>query len=161
MQTRAQYDEAKAFAKIFAGAYDRHGIYNGKDAYIEYDSIWRPLTPSLYEQHLQGKISLAIVLINKENKCKAGVIDFDDHKKGGIKKEFNYDLLLKKIKFFNFPLSVVTSKTGGAHAWLHLDQFYPADAVIHILKKFAYQLVGHTDIEIFPKQDKLTKENPF
>ena len=141
-----------AYRQLFTGAVDRYGVYASNGNYA---SISSPLSLAMYEQHLLGKTSLAIVLINKENKCKAGVIDFDDHKKGGIKKKFDFDLLLKKIKFFDFPLSVVTSKTGGAHAWLHLDQFYPAHAVRHILKKFAYQLVGHTDIEIFPKQEKL------
>lgn len=153
MQTKATLGHlVKAYQQLFAGATDRYGVYSGGD---RYSSISSPLSLAMYEQHLQGKTSLAIVLINKENKCKAGVIDFDDHKKWGIKKKFDYELLLKKIKFFNFPLSVVTSKTGGAHAWLFLDQFYPAHAVRHILKKFAYQLVGHVNIELFPKQEKL------
>ena len=153
MQTKATLGHlVKAYQQLFAGATDRYGVYSGGD---RYSSISSPLSLAMYEQHLLGKTSLAIVLINKENKCKAGVIDFDDHKKWGIKKKFDYELLLKKIKLFNFPLSVVTSKTGGAHAWLFLDQFYPAHAVIHILKKFAYQLVGHTNIELFPRQERL------
>lgn len=156
MQTRSQYEEAKAFANIFAGASDRYGIFKGGNVY---DSIKKPLTLSLFDQHLKGEVSLAIVLINKENKCKAGVIDFDDHKKGGIKKPFDYDTLQKKIKFFDFPLSVVRSKTGGAHAWLFLDKYYSVDAVKHILKKFAYQLIGHTNIEFFPKQEVLKPDD--
>ena len=152
MQTRAQYEEAKAFANLFAGAFDRYGIYKGGK---EYDSIKKSLNLSLFNQHLQGDISLAIVLINIDNKCKAGVIDFDDHKKGGVKKDFDFDTLQKKVKFFNLPLSIVRSKTGGAHAWLFLDKYYSADSVRHILKKFAYQLTGNTNIEMFPKQDNL------
>ena len=39
MQTRAQFDEAKAFANIFAGASDRYGIFKGGN---DYDSIKKP-----------------------------------------------------------------------------------------------------------------------
>ena len=94
MQTRDQYDLAKAFANIFAGASDRYGIWKGGKDYL---SIKAPLTLDLIAKHLAGEISLATVLINKDNKCKAGVIDFDDHKKGGIKKEFDYDLLQREF----------------------------------------------------------------
>jgi len=151
-------EEVKAFASLYAGAPDRYGIYNwinGKNDLNEYDSIRKPLTLDLIDKHLKGEISLATVLINKDNKCKSGAIDFDDHKKGGIKKEFDYDLLQKKIEFFNLPLNIIKSKTGGAHAWLFLDQHYPAKWIRHKLKKFAYQLVGHTNIEMFPKQNKI------
>ena len=114
MQTKEQFELAKAFAKIFAGAFDRYGIYNwinGKNDLNEYDSINRPLTLSLFDQHLKGEISLAIVLINKDNKCKAGVIDFDDHKKGGVMKPFDYDTLQNKIKFFNLGSKKIFSAT--------------------------------------------------
>ena len=152
MQTRAQYDLAKAFVNIFAGAFDRYGIWKGGNSY---QSVKAPLTLDLINKHLAGTISLATVLINKDNACKAGVIDFDDHHKKPEGYKFDYDSLQNKIKFFNLPLNVIKSKTGGAHAWLFLDRYYPAEWIRYKLKKFAYQLVGHTGVELFPKQNKV------
>ena len=39
------------------------------------------------ENHLQGKMSLGFIPIRKNNTCKVGALDFDDHKKGGVKKD--------------------------------------------------------------------------
>ena len=102
MQTRDQYDLAKAFANMFIGASDRYGIWKGGKDYL---SIRKPLTLDLIAKHLAGEISLATVLINKDNKCKSGVIDFDDHHKKPEDYKYDYDLLQKKIKFFSKPYS--------------------------------------------------------
>ena len=130
-----QKDSVEIFKQLFSGLQRGYGLYD-PTLPKDYDFKHNLPTIELYQQHLEGKISLGIVPITDKGNCRFGVIDDDSHKKGGVKKDFDYNTLLKKIKFFNFPLSVVTSKTGGAHAWLFLDQFYPAHAVIHILKKF-------------------------
>ena len=139
------------FSEIFAGNKDGYGLYqDGKHIFVK-----KPVIKELYNQHLTGKISLGIVPIRADNKCKFGALDLDDHKKGGIKKDFDYNALLKKIKFLKLPLTVFKSKSGGAHCYLFLNQFYPAKDVRHILKKFAYALGCSRDVEVFTKKDKL------
>ena len=84
------------FSEIFAGNANGYGLYNGKG----HTFVKQPVTKKLYQQHLEGKISLGIVPITNKGNCRFGVIDFDDHKKNGIKiKDFDYEALLKKIKF--------------------------------------------------------------
>ena len=140
------------FSEIFAGNTDGYGLYNdGKHIFVK-----KPVTKELYNQHLTGKISLGIVPIRADGKCKFGALDLDDHKKGGIKKDFDYVALLKKIKFLKLPLVVCKSKSNGAHCYLFLTEWTSAADVRHILKKMAYALgYERGKVEIFPKQEKL------
>jgi hypothetical protein len=152
------------FQKIFAGNTDAYGLFgkfpNGDGTFREYTTVHKPPTKEVYGQHLTGEISLGIIPIRADGKCKFGAIDFDDHKKDGIEiKDFDYEALLKKIKFLKLPLIVFKSKSGGAHAYLFLQEWVPAIDVRHILKKMAYALGCSRDIEIFPKQDKIEPDD--
>ena len=144
-------ESAKIFKSLFTGLQRGYGIlHDDNHRYVK----GQPTT-ELYQQHLEGKISLGIIPITDKSSCKFGAIDIDDHKKGGIKKDFDYNTLLKKIKFLKLPVTVFKSKSGGAHCYLFLDKFYPAIDVRHIMKKFAYALGCSRDIEVYPKQEKL------
>ena len=140
------------FSEIFAGNTDHYGLYyEGKHKFVH-----QPVTKELYEKHLNGQLSLGIVPIRADGKCKFGCLDLDDHKKGGVKKEFNYKKLLEKIKFLKLPLVVCRSKSGGAHCYLFLEEWTEAAKVHPILKKMAYALgYKRGTVEIFPKQLKL------
>ena len=154
MQTRAQYDQAKMFANLFAGGDHGFGIYDPKlPSGYKFEN--QAPTSGTYLAHLEGKLSMGIVPINRSGLAKFGVLDIDDHHKKPAGYKFNYDLLLKKIKFLKLPLTVFKSKSGGAHCYLFLDKFYKAIDVRHILKKMSYALGYERDIEIFPKQEQL------
>ena len=155
MQTKEQFELAKAFEKLFSGLQRGYGLLHGD----VYRYVKGQPTTELYQQHLEGKISLGIVPITDKGNCKFGIIDDDSHKKGGVKKDFDYNTLLKKIKFLKLPLTVFKSKSGGAHCYLFLNKFYPAIDVRHILKKFAYALGCSRDVELFPKQDTLINKD--
>jgi len=141
------------FQKLFTGLQRGYGILlsDGNYRYVK----GQPTT-KLYQQHLEGKISLGIVPITDKGNCRFGALDLDDHKKdkNNIQK-FDYKTLLEKIKFLKLPLTVCKSKSGGAHCYLWLDQYYKAGYIRHILKKFTYALGYERDIEIFPKQETL------
>ena len=152
MQTKEQFELAKAFEKLFSGLQRGYGLLHGDD----YRYVKGQPTTELYQQHLEGKISLGIVPITDKGNCRFGLIDDDSHKKGGVKKDFDYNTLLKKIKFLKLPLTVFKSKSGGAHCYLFLDTYYLASDVRHILKKFEYALGYERDsVELFPKQNEL------
>ena len=153
---------SKLFYNLFAGGTHGFGLID-KTKPTGYD--YKHISPSFehYLAHLEGKISLGIVPINREGKTKFGCIDFDDHKNDKTKpvipwSKEKYQKLLDKIKFLKLPLNVFKSKSGGAHAYMFLDKYYKAVDVIHILKKFVYALGYERDtkeIEIFPKQETL------
>ena len=146
----------ETFKNLFQGNTSAYGVYsNGQHQLIKSE-----LTPEVMDNHLQGKMSIGYVPIRQDNTCKSGALDFDDHKKGGVKKDFDYNKLIKKIKLLNLPLNVFKSKSGGAHCYLFLDKFYPAADVRHMLQKFRYALGYNESTELFPKQDTL-KQNDF
>jgi len=154
MQTREQYDQTKLFSSLFTGGDHGFGIYDPKlPSGYKFEN--QAPTSGTYLAHLEGKISMGIVPINRSGLAKFGVLDIDDHHKKPAGYKFNYDLLLKKIKFLKLPLTVFKSKSGGAHCYLFLDKFYKAIDVRHILKKMSYALGYERDIEIFPKQEQL------
>ena len=145
-------NSVEQFQQLFTGLQRGFGLLHGDDyRYVK----GRPTT-ELFQQHLEGKASLGTVPITDKGNCRYGLIDDDSHKKGGVKKDFDYKTLLEKIKFLKLPLTVFKSKSGGAHCYLFLDQYYKAGDVRHILKKFAYALGYERDaVEIFPKQNEL------
>ena len=155
MQTRSQYEEAKAFAKLFAGM-TKSFITKDKDN--NYQTIHREITLEDYLDHIKGNASIGVEPRNEDSKVRFSLLDFDDHKKDKENivpwtKE-KYKKLIDKINFLGLPLSVFKSNSGGAHAYLLLDRWYPAVDVRHILKKFQYAL-GYkresSEVEIFHK----------
>ena len=140
------------FSEIFAGNTDHYGLfYKGRHIFKH-----EPVTKNLYEKHLNGELSLGIIPIRADGKCKFGCLDLDDHKKGGLQKDFDYKKLLEKIKFLKLPLVVCRSKSGGAHCYLFLTEWVSAATVRQKLKKMSYALgYERGTVEIFPKQESL------
>jgi len=162
MQTRSQHEEAKAFAKLFAGMTKSFITKDKENNYLTHD---KELTLEDYQDHINGKVSIGVEPRNDSSKCRFAMLDFDGHKsnkkdvrpftKEQIKK------IIDKINFLGLPLSVFKSNTGGLHAYIFFDDWYPAKDVRHILKKFSYAL-GYeresSEVEIFPKTDVLDNE---
>ena len=84
--------QTKTFQQLFSGLQRAYGLWDG----TKQTTVKAQLTPKHYEDHLAGKISLGVIPIAEDSTCKFGAIDIDDHKKGGIKKDFDYKVLLKK-----------------------------------------------------------------
>ena len=97
--------------------------------------------------HIAGKQGVGAIPINSKNECKFGAIDVDEY-------DLDHRVLAAKIKRLNLPLVQCRSKSGGAHLYLFLDQWYPAAMVREYLTEVAAML-GFAGREIFPKQDKI------
>ena len=141
------------FQKLFTGLQRGYGILRADGTY---QYVKGQPTLQHYIDHLEGKISLGIVPITDKGNCRFAALDLDDHHNKPAGYKFDYKKLLEKIKFLKLPLTVFESKGGGAHTYLFLDQYYTADNVRHILKKFEYALGYERDsVELFPKQNEL------
>ena len=105
------------------------------------------VTAALWSHHLNGKAMLGIVPINQEATCHWGAIDIDDY-------SVDLNELEAKIHKYVLPLTVIRSKSGGAHLQLYLKDEAPAVQVRQTLGDWAVAL-GHPGVEIFPKQDEL------
>jgi len=150
-------NNSEQFQKLFTGNQRVHGILHSNG---NYETVKGKPTTELFQQHLEGKISLGTVPITDKGNCKVGALDFDDHHNKPEGYKFDYKTLLEKIKFLKLPLTVCKSKSGGAHCYLFLDTYYKAGDIRHILKKISYALGYERDsVEIFPKQETLLNED--
>lgn len=146
------------FSKLFEGLDSAYGTYelNGArrtDGKAEGKAFTKKgkITLDLFQKHLKGELSLGIVPIKNDNKCKWGCIDVDKYK------EFNTVDLIKKIRNLKLPLFPYRSKSGGVHLFLHIDGYVSASDMIDKLAEIA-SVLGLGDCEIFPKQRTINVE---
>lgn len=122
-----------------------------------------PIPQEAFRSHLEGDVGLGAVPIMDDNNCWWGAIDFDTHGPRG--REFNIYELAAKIEKYRYPLILCRSRSGGAHGYVFFAEPTPAALVRPQLSRWA-QVLGWTDVEIFPKQSNLDmplgeKEKPM
>jgi len=110
----------------------------------------------LITSHLNGDFGVGICPVNTEGKCSFGVIDIDYYK-AKIRKVLDF------IREYQLPLIPFRSKSGGLHLYLMLSKSTSAKIVrellLELVKTFALdKLYGEEKVEIFPKQEKISKE---
>jgi len=108
------------------------------------------MTEDLVQAHIDGRQGVGSIPITAENTCRFGALDIDS---------YNLDLkaLNKKVRDAKLPLLLCRSKSGGAHLFLFLDDWYPAALVREYLTEISIAL-GFSGCEIFPKQDAILAE---
>ena len=162
--------------ELFKGSEYAHGIYieekqidplkpkiKGKAATI-------PQGPTIkqWKDHYEGTMGLGIIPINGKDECVWGVLDIDgelDNNKKPIHQwdclntdgSVNHIKLQTKIQSLNLPLVCCYSKSKSAHCFLFVQKPIPALAMRSVLEEFASKL-GVGGCEIFPKQDKINRE---
>jgi len=141
------------FMRAFEGSDLAHGrttvgrkARNGK-AEANSFVIREVMTEDHVSGHLSGAQGIGAIPINSKNECRFGVIDVDDY-------DLDHKALAAKILKYDLPLVHCRSKSGGAHLYLFLTQWYEASLVREYLTEAA-ALLGYAGREIFPKQDKI------
>ena len=148
--------QSKRLLAAFVGAKNAHGTTvvgrtnrNGK-AESQSRIIREPLTEELVQQHIDGVNGVGAIPIDEENKCRFGAIDVDVY-------DLNQKELQDKIQKLQLPLLHCRSKSGGAHLYLFLKEWEQAAEVREYLTEMSIML-GHSGVEIFPKQDTIITE---
>jgi hypothetical protein len=140
----------------FEGSKVAHGTTKvgrtGRTGKAEADSriVREPLTEEKIEAHLRGGTGVGGIPINADNQCKWGALDIDVY-------DLDHKALQEKIQKLKLPFVHCRTKSGGAHLYLFLDQFYDAKDVREFLTEFAIAL-GHSGCEVFPKQDTILSD---
>jgi hypothetical protein len=148
-------DAARMLA-AFEGSKVAHGTTKvgrtGRTGKAEADSriVREPLTVAKIEAHLSGGLGVGAIPINADNQCKWGALDIDVY-------DLDHKALQDKIQKLKLPFVHCRTKSGGAHLYLFLDQFYDAKDVREFLAEFAIAL-GHSGCEVFPKQDTILSD---
>jgi len=136
-----------------------------------YRKIPQPLTDEIYQEHLQGKITISIYTITEENTCFYGMFDFDDRSQ--IAKE-RLLVLFRLMKHYRLPALIEPSGSKGIHLWTFFDNIRAEKAyhLMHLLvRKAADEMLLSRDeflrltqnrvIEIFPKTPRISPDTPF
>ena len=140
----------------FEGSKVAHGTTKvgrtGRTGKAEADSriVREPLTVAKIEAHLSGGLGVGAIPINADNQCRWGALDIDVY-------DLDHKALQDKIQKLKLPFVHCRTKSGGAHLYLFLDQFYDAKDVREFLTEFAIAL-GHSGCEVFPKQDTILSD---
>jgi hypothetical protein len=145
---------------LFAGYTKAHGVYQltgnerpdeegkikGKAA-----TVAREVTVELISSHLAGKQGVGIIPINEESKVKFAALDIDFYQ------NFDLEALNTRVQEAKLPLVLCRTKSGGAHLFLFLRDWTPADLVYRRMREFA-AFLGYGDCEVFPKNTKILAE---
>lgn len=145
---------------LFEGYADAHGTHGTTDRNLAKGgkleikksarTVREPVTEELWQRHLDGTRALGIIPIRADQRCVWGCIDVD-----------RYDMDLAEtaaeVERRKLPLVICRTKSGGAHAFLFLDQPEAASDVRLVLKQMAASM-GWGDCEIFPKQNQILIE---
>jgi len=130
------------------GIYTITGEHRGEKILGKAKSVKGPVTIELWSDHVSGKNGIGIIPINEDSNVKFAAIDVD-----------NYDLELEELakKIEKLPLVLCRTKSGGAHLYLFLTDFFSAVDVQAKMREFA-ALLGFGGVEIFPKQTRIITE---
>ena len=164
----------KQYAALFQGREDcfaRQWVNRSENA-SGYVPVRRKLTHGDIEDHLAGRRTYGIYLFSADGTVRTGVLDVD------IKAEYRgrkLDMAGKRslIRQKNYLLSRIReisrsqnmtpllefSGGKGYHFWYFFDQPAEPAVVRSVLEEIKRQIVGDVpafNIEVFPKQDKLT-----
>ena len=144
-------------AEIFQGLDRAHGksvvgtkkSANGKMEARSWIEL-APVTLKLWENHVAGKEGLGIIPIDDDACVHWGAIDIDDYDLDIIK-------LVERVEETKLPLTVFTTKSGGAHVFVFFKEPVSAQLVRTRLTEIAIGL-NFPGVEVFPKQVALANE---
>lgn len=124
---------------LFSGRTDAHGLGIGR-------IVKTPPTPALYKAHLAGEDSgLGIFPLRDDGTVSFAVIDID---------EPNFELASLLQRFLPGQTWIERSRSGNAHLWAFFAE--PIEGWIpRGLMKMALESCGYSNVEVFPKQDRL------
>ena len=108
------------------------------------------VTQEMAQAHIDGVQGIGAIPINSDNKCRFGALDIDVY-------DLDHKGLQKKIKKLKLPLFHCRTKSGGAHLYLFLSDWYPASMIREYLGEMSVA-IGFSGCEIFPKQDTILVE---
>jgi len=144
-------DFAERLHKLFAGRADAHGTHGlpvkeGLKWAIKTTArtVHEPVTVDRWRDHVAGVRPLGVIPIDADSLCYFGSIDYDEY-------DVDVTEVIARVEDAKMPLVPVSSKSGGLHLFLFLEEPVPAAVVQTALRNMAARL-GLAGSEIFPKQ---------
>ena len=123
-----------------------------------YYAVRKPVTGKLIEAHLLGKVTAGWYALDRENTLRWAVLDADE--RDGLAQLQRVGLALREK---GWPTYLEASRRGG-HLWIFFSpgegrqERLEARPVRTVLNRLLKELGLLEQIELFPKQDQLTRE---
>jgi hypothetical protein len=153
----------KSFAQLFAGRDDVHGEYTLSPSASPSDkgkllgrarTLREPVTPDIWQSHLDGKVGLGIVPVLPDSTCNWIAIDVDIYKDENLHID-----LLRKVDKLGLPLVLTRSKSNGAHLWCFFQNPVRAKDARDLARTFCKRLGLPATLELYPKQDVVDEKD--
>lgn len=140
----------------YEGAHGTHGVPTLKEGTLKWEikttarTLREPVTPELWQDHVDGKSPLGVIAIREDSTCFWGSIDYDVY-------DSNLVDLLRRVEQAKLPLVPCRSKSGGLHLFAFFKKAQPAGEVLDVLKEVAARL-GVGGSEVFPRQSRILQD---
>ncbi|MHA2093039.1 MAG: TOTE conflict system archaeo-eukaryotic primase domain-containing protein [Candidatus Hodarchaeales archaeon] len=160
----------KILRKLFVNRDDVYAVQMDDGTYTKVEAA---LTDRLLKDHLQGKKTIGVYQLNRDNKVIGACLDIDINKNIWSNLKFKYDdwkpkveeqidNIKEKLRQRDITGYVENSGFKGAHVWLFFEQPVAAktvrDMMDTIFKNLKLVDENNIHIEFFPKQITLGKD---
>ena len=171
---RREEEEIRLFLRLFRGREDAfarqwHNRGEGRQGYVP---VRRPMQPADVREHLAGRRTYGIYLLNSEDMVWTGVIDMDlvsrlrdaarvRKERASIRRESVYlhQQIMNRAREAGLCCLAEVSGGKGYHFWFPVREPVPAAAMRAALQGVVHGLAGDVqcfNLEVFPKQDRRT-----
>lgn len=151
-------NEIHLFQEIFTGNTEAYGQHThsktkkGEKARGKNWTVKEKINIQQYVKHIEGKVCLGIVPLNKNNEVKFVVIDIDNYDEKYVRH------MVSKIYDNKIPLLPFRSKSGGLHLYIFFKSLTAYSKVKELILEFIPILGLKNDVEIFPKQTSMNNK---
>jgi len=173
-ELRREEEEIRLFMRFFRGRPDdfaRQWVNReeGKSGYVP---VRRPLTADDIRDHLSGRRTYGIYLLNSDAMVHTGVIDMDlvPALRDIRSQRKNKNTIRREALYLHKRISAMAAKSGlcclaevsggkGYHFWFPVAEPVPAAAMRQVLQTMTREIerdVTAYSLEVFPKQDRVT-----
>lgn len=151
--------DVQKITALFTGNPEGYGIttvgdiINGK-AEAKSSLVYGVTTPAIWEQHLQGRVSIGQAPLLPDDTVNFAAIDIDN---------YTGDLLhiVDAIQYYKLPVLPCYSKSKKLHLYFFFADAPKAEDVIPLLRWYASSFACDRKVEIFPKQIHTSSRNKF
>lgn len=147
-------DEVKRFMLLYRANTRSFGQWNPANGEMATEK--REVAHDDFVGHFSGKLGIGCVPLRDDDTCYWGAIDIDNH---GKSEDTDIAGVEKAVQDLGLPLVACRSKSGGVHLYLFMNEPVRAELVRRVLKMWADRLsVPGTDC-LFPKHDRMNRDN--
>ena len=142
----------RIFRNLFSGLPDVYGTYDlmsGKARQVK-----ALVTDHVIKSHLMGKQPYGVYLLVKD-RVQSIAVDFDSHNRMPV---FEFS---SSVRHYRLEAHIERSKSKGYHAWIFFKDQGVSASKARLVIKHILQEMECPDVEVFPKQDRLTSNNCY